>query len=197
MSTRTTLILLVDLIVVAGAVYLVEFRKPAGGAAAPAPSSETTTLLNVTVPSITGISVRDVISGTAVSATRDISGTWWLGQPANKPADPAALNTMATQLSSIFVQRTLTPTVGLSEYGLVTPTITVQVNTTGGQQSFSVGDQTPSKSAYYVQKPGDTHVYLVDSSTVDSLRDFASKPPVAQPPTPASSPLTLPPTASP
>ncbi len=193
MSTRTTLILLLVLIVVVAGVYLLEFRNPAGqGATAGATSSAPTSLLTVSLPAISGITVRDVVSGTTVSATRDVSGTWWLAQPAGQPADPASLSSMAQQLSNIYVQRTLTPTGSLADYGLVTPTLTVEVTTAEGATSFGVGDETPSKGAYYVQKSGDPHVYLVDTSLVDNLKQFAGKPPVAQPPTPAAGLPALP-----
>ncbi len=184
MSGRTTLILLIILVVVAGAVYWIEFRQPASPAVTASSSSETTNLLSISSPAISGITVRDVVSGTQVSATRDVSGTWWLAQPAGKPADPATLNSLATQLSSIYVQRTLTPTGSLSDFGLVTPTLVVDVNTTSGPASFGVGDMTPSKGAYYAQKTGDPHVYLIDTGVVDQLKQFASKPPVAEAPTP-------------
>jgi hypothetical protein len=196
MSAKTTLVLLALLILVAGVVYLMEFRQPAGQAATPA-ASGSESLLDVSSPAIDGITVRDVISGTQVSATRDMSGTWWLTEPAGKTADPAALNLMASRLSSVFVQRTLTPTVGLSEFGLVTPTLTVEVATTSGQASFQVGDATPTGGAFYVSKPGDPRVYLVDSGFVDELRKFASEPPIAVPPQPTLAPLSVPTPAGP
>jgi hypothetical protein len=196
MSAKTTLVLLALLILVAGVVYFIEFRKPAEQAVTPA-AAGSGTLLDVSSPAIDGITVHDVVSGTQVSATRDVSGTWWLTEPAGKIADPAALNLMASQLSNAFVQRVLTPTVSLSEFGLVTPTLTVQVATTSGVASFQVGDATPTGGAFYVSKPDDPHVYLVDSGFVDELRKFASEPPIAAPPTPTLVPFNVPTPAGP
>ena len=196
MSTKTTLVLLAFLILVAGVVYFIEFRKPADQAALPAASGPTT-LLPVSSPAISGITMRDVVSGTQVSATRDMSGTWWLADPAGQPGDPAALNLMANRLSGIFVQRVLTPTGNLSEFGLVTPTLKVEVATTSGPISFQVGDSTPSGGAFYVSKPGDPRVYLVDSGLVGELRQFVSQPPIAVPPTPMPIPFTMPTPAAP
>jgi len=189
MNTRTTLVLLAVLILVGIAVYFIEFRKPGIGTATPA-APESATLLVLSSPAISGITVRDTVSNTMVSATRDISGTWWLAEPAGQPADPGILNPMASSLSSIYVQRTLTPTASLSEFGLLTPTLSVEIASTSGPVSFVVGDATPNKGAYYVQKAGDAHVYLIDAGLVDQLRQFASKPPQAAPPTPE--PFTLP-----
>jgi len=154
-------------------------------------------LLNVSSPAIDSISVRDVVSGTQVSATRDVSGTWWLTEPAGKTADPAALNLMASRLSNVFVQRVLTPTVSLSEFGLVTPTLKVEVATASGQVSFQVGDATPTGGAFYVSKPDDPRVYLVDSGFVGELRKFASEPPIAVPPAPTPVPFNVPTPAGP
>jgi hypothetical protein len=196
MSTKTTLVLLAFLILVAGVVYFIEFRKPADQAASPAAAGPTT-LLEVSSPAVSGITVRDVVSGTQVSATRDVSGTWWLTDPAGQPGDPTALNLMANRLSSIFVQRALTPTGSLSEFGLVTPTLRVEVATTSGPMSFQVGDSTPTGGAFYVSKPGDPRVYLVDSGLVGELRQFASKPPIAVPPTPSPIPFIVPMPATP
>ena len=196
MSAKTTLVLLAFLILVAGVVYFIEFRKPAEQAASPT-ASGSETLLNVSSPAIDGISVRDVVSGTQVSATRDVSGTWWLTEPAGKTADPAALNLMANRLSNVFVQRVLTPTVSLIEFGLVTPTLKVEVATTSGQASFQVGDATPTGGAFYVSKPDDPRVYLVDSGFVGELRKFASEPPIAVPPAPTPVPFNVPTPAGP
>ena len=196
MSTKTTLVLLAFLILVAAVVYFIEFRGQGGAVATPTASGPAN-LWEVSLPSISGITVRDTMSGTLVSATRDLSGTWWLDSPAGQPADPAALNTMASRLASIYVQRTLTPTADISEYGLMTPTLDVQVLSTVGALSFSVGDATPSGGAFYVSKPGDSHVYLVEGGLISDLRQFASKPPVAVPPEPTPTPFTLPTPAAP
>ena len=194
MNIRTTLILLAVLIIVAGIVYYSEFYKPGQAMATPA-ASGSTMLIELSSPAISGITVRDTLSNTIVSATRDVSGTWWLADPAGQPGDPATLNSMASRLSSIYVQRVLTPTGSLGEFGLLTPTLTVEVGSTSGPMSFVVGDTTPSQGAYYVQKPGDARVYLVDAGLVGELRQFAGKPPVATPPTPA--PLVMPTPAMP
>jgi hypothetical protein len=191
MNTRTTLILLAVLVLVGIAVYYTEFYKPSNATPTPAPPGPTT-LLGISSPAISGITVRDVLSGTQVSATRDASGMWWLAEPAGQPGDPAQLNSMASRLASIYVQRVLTPTGSLSEFGLATPTLSVGIAATSGPMSFVVGDMTPGKGAYYVQKTGDARVYLVDTGLVDELRQLASKPPVAAPP-----PLTLPTPAMP
>ena len=170
MSTRTTLVLLTFLILVGIAVYLIEFRTPAGGAVATPDAAGSTALLTLTAPAINSITVRDTVSNTQVYATRDVSGTWRLSDPAGQLADAATMDSLAGQLASIYVQRTLTPTGSLGEYGLLTPTLSVQIDLVSGSLSFAVGDMTPSKGAYYVQKPGDTHVYLVEAGLVDELR---------------------------
>ena len=186
MSTRTTLVLLALLILVAGGVYFIEFRNPAGGAVATPNAAGSTTLLNLTAPAINSITVRDTVSNTQISATRDVSGTWRLSDPAGQLADAAAMDSLTGQLASIYIQRTLTPTGSLGEYGLLTPTLSAQIDLVSGSLSFAVGDMTPSQGAYYVQKLGDTHVYLVGTGLVDDLRKLAQRPPVAATPTPAS-----------
>lgn len=191
MSTRTTLVLLAFLILIAAVVYLIEFRKPAGETATPA-SSDTPSLLNTSAPAINSITVRDIVSGTQVSAMRDISGTWWLTDPPNQPGDLAAWNTMASRLSYIYVRRVFTPTSDLSEYGLSTPKMSVEISTTSGLQSFVVGDATPNGASFYAHKPDDVRVYLIDGSLVNDLKQLASKPPVAAPPTLAPSALPSP-----
>jgi hypothetical protein len=102
--------------------------------------------------------------------------------PPSQLADPAAFNSMASKLSYIYVQRTLTPTVGLSEYGLSSPRYSVEISTGSGVMGFTVGDATPSGGAFYTQKPGDPHVYLIDGSLVSELQQFAAQPPIAVPP---------------
>lgn len=191
MSMRTTLVLLAVLILLAGVVYFTQIRKPEGGTAMPA-APDSKSLLDVTAPAISGITIRDVVSNTQVSATRDVSGTWWLIEPPNQLADPAAFNSMASRLSYIYVQRTLTPTVDLGEYGLSSPRVSVQVSTGSGVLAFNVGDATPSGGAFYAHKPGDPHVYLIDGSLVGELQRFAAQPPIAAPPMPAPAALPTP-----
>ena len=186
MSTRTTLVLLTFLILVGIAVYLIEFSTPAGGAVATPNAAGSTALLTLTAPAINSITVRDTVSNTQVSATRDVSSTWRLSDPAGQLADAATMDSLAGQLASIYVQRTLTPTGSLGEYGLLTPTLSVQIDLVSGSLSFAVGDMTLSKGAYYVYKPGDAHVYLVEAGLVDRLRQLAEKPPVAIMPLPVS-----------
>jgi hypothetical protein len=186
MSTRTTLVLLALLILVGFAVYFIEFRKPAGGAVATPNAAGSATLLTLTAPAINSITVRDAVSNTQVSATRDVSSTWRLSDPAGQLADAATMDSLIGRLASLYVQRTLTPTGGLGEYGLLTPTLSVQIDLVSGSLSFAVGDMTPSQGAYYVQKSGDTHVYLVETGLVDDLRKLAQQPPLAATPTPAS-----------
>lgn len=196
MSTRTTLILLAVLVLVAGVVYLLEFRKPGGATVTPAATGPTT-LLELSSPAINGLTVQDAISNTTVSVTRDVSGTWWLTEPAGQPADPATLNPLASSLTNIYVQRVLTPTGSLAEFGLLTPTLRVEIASTSGSVAFVVGDTTPSQGAYYVQKPGDARVYLIDTGLVEQLRQLASQPPVASPPTATPVPFIMPTPASP
>jgi Domain of unknown function (DUF4340) len=196
MSTRTTWVLLAVLILVGIAVYFIEFRKPDAATATPVPSGPTT-LLELSSPAINGITVRDTLSNTTVSATRDVSGTWWLISLAGQPGDPATLNSMASRLANVYIQRVLTPTGSLSEFGLVTPTLNVEIASTSGPLSFTVGDATPSKGAYYVQKTGDAHVYLIETGLVDELRRLASQPPVAVPPAATPAPFVVPTPASP
>ena len=186
MSIRTTLILLAVLILVGFAVYFIEFRNPAGGAVATPNAASSTTFLTLTAPAINSITVRDTVSNTQVSVTRDVSSTWRLSGPAGQLADAATMDSLTGQLASLYVQRTLTPTGSLGEYGLLTPTLSVQIDLVSGSVSFAVGDMTPSQGAYYIQKPGDAHVYLVEAGLVDELRKLAQEPPVAATPTPVS-----------
>ena len=188
MSTRTTLVLLALLVLVAGVVYLIEFRKPADAT----PPAANPLLFDLSLSGITGLTVRNVLSDTQVTATRDISGTWWLG---SQPADPTAVLNLTGRLTNISIMRTLTPTVNVSEYGLDQPDMLVQIDSVSGPLSFTVGDTTPNQGSNYTLKPGDTHVYLIDSGLVAELRQFVTQPPVAAPPTPE--PFVLPATVAP
>jgi len=192
MNTRTTLVLLAILAAVGVAIYFIEFYKPPEANATPTPSGSKA-FLEVSSPAIDGITIRNVLSDTQVSVSRDISGTWWMTEPsAGEPGDPTTLNSLAARLTYIYVQRVLTPTGSLAEYGLLTPTLSVQVTAGDARPSFVVGDMTPSKGAYYAQKAGDPHVYLIETGIVEELRRLVSNPPIAVPPTPTLPPLNVP-----
>jgi len=74
----------------------------------------------------------------------------------------------------------------LAQYGLDVPAMTVVIETTKGMsEQLLVGRETPDGTASYLQRAGDSRLYIVDHYKIQTLYDWLAAPPYAPTPTPA------------
>ncbi len=199
MKFRNTFVLIAILAALGIYVYLVEVPKaghqPDSSTAAP--------MLDLTTTDVRRIEVQT--SGDSVVLERDEGQPWWIKEPIEYAADEVKVNRILDRLSSLKAQRTLTGTLELADFGLVTPAVTVTLGLAdGSSQRLFVGSLNPQGSSYYVQKAGEPDVHLVYASIVDDLKRLAAEPPKKPTPTPTATvtptevPTTVPtPTATP
>lgn len=196
MIRRNTWILLVLLVALVGFAFYLGNRKTqqaalatptaagAGGAAASAP------LFSASAGAPTDVSIKDS-AGKAVEIARNASAAWVLKAPTDAPADQAAAEAAATQVTSLRVLSTVQ--LGLDVVGLDKPSYVMSFKfTDSSSHTLNVGVVTPLQDGYYTSLDNGP-VRIVDKPGLDALVQLLAQPPYAATPVP---PATLTPAAT-
>ena len=187
MIRPSTVVYIVLLLVLAGAYYYLNNREQpadleptaeAGTEVAPA------YLFTAEEGAPTGIRI-EAKSGDTVEVARGADNAWELIQPVEAPADQAAAEAAATQLTALRILETV-PDVDPEIVGLETPeaVLTVQF-TDGGERTIDIGVVTPSESGYYVRSTAG-QVVIVSRSAIDSVLGILIAPPYLETPIPGT-----------
>ena len=181
MRFRTTGVLLVIFVVLAGYVFFFERNKKP----AETPTDKSTWILTLAQEDVQQLAVTD--QGTTAIVARGGDNLWYVGGVGGQEADATRVDTLIASLVDLKSARTLTQTTeSLAAFGLEPPAITVTVGLSGTQQEvLFVGDKNPQGSQYYMQHKGQTPIYLVYSAVVDDLKGLVSNPPYKPTATPA------------
>jgi hypothetical protein len=186
MIRRNTWITLVVLLAAIGAAYYYVnvFTKNSNAATS---AAATLTPASITLfPSGGGVPVDIQISdaaGQSVEIGRDATGNWVVKAPTAAPADQAAAEAAATQLTALQVQGKVK--LGPSDVGLDKPAYVMTVKLTGGAtHTLNVGSVTPVQTGYYVQLDGGP-IQVADKTGLDALLGMLSAPPYVPTATPA------------
>lgn len=189
MSWRTTGILFLVLLLVAGAAFW-QSRRPEEAVGEPTvaspPASAGADLFGNT--SVENVVRLDVTTGESVSASfrQDERGLWSMTLPTSTQVISTTMTNAIRGLISAGSRRTLPPEENpLQAYGLeqADKEVTLAVQDEGRivRHLLSIGNETPTGDAYYVQKEGDRRVHLVAKSALDSILDLAQTPPLPEP----------------
>ena len=168
MNFRTTLVIIVLLVGIAGA-YLLFFQEPTDK-----------TLANEK-PSISQVydiqreDIQQVELSFADTAYQDLklvknaTGNWQLLAPFQADANNEKLNQMLDDVLNKRVKQTLEVS-ELTQYGLDTPNITLSLWTEGTspKTTFWVGKKAINYSVYIKEK-SEAHIFLIESSALDDL----------------------------
>jgi len=99
-------------------------------------------------------------------------------------ADAAQIDSISQQLLSLQIQETFTQTLALASIGLVTPTYTITMTTTDGNQIITeIGSPNAIGDGYYVRVDSGP-VVLVDKLVMDDVISLLTEPPMLPTPTP-------------
>lgn len=180
---RSTWIILVIFLALAGLMYYLNQRKPATSEeaeATPVPSVEYLITENDGLP--TSIDIQSD-NGNEVHIERNEDGDWVLKQPIEAEANQGSAEAAASQLTSLrIVSR---PEVALADAGLAQPSYIMTVELTGGKvKNVRIGDLTPTESGYYTSFDGNDEVLIVSKTGLDSLLMLVTTPPYASTATP-------------
>ncbi len=180
MSKRTTLVLMALLVgLLAGSWAISEWQrvtqKPVSPGSPPWLELDTEQIWSIT---ITGEQ--------RLEAVRDATGGWVLQSPVTGTADGPKLTAWLNQWRYSYVQRTLTPTLGLEEFGLRPPMLVITLTAQSGIETvIHVGQRVPAVSGYYARRPGEEQVVVIGTWPIEEALKLVATPPLAPTPTPA------------
>lgn len=185
MSFRNTLILLAVLAVLGGVVFFVN-RRGEG-----APANATPTPGPLTTLKLEDVQSIEVVQGDKKITVQRTDDGWEIAGETPQKADKGAVEQAIRRLVNLRPFRTLAGVQDLDVFGLKEPQWIIKLIPKEGEPTvYHVGDQNPRKTDRYVQRPGDTAVYLVSTYSVESVRDWLDHPPL--PPTPTPKATTTP-----
>lgn len=110
--------------------------------------------------------------GEAVTCRRE-GGTWVIAAPKKLPADQATVSTLLNSLTSATVDQVVDPKpANLKDFGLDSPTLTVEVSADAKPNKFTLllGDETPTSGGIYAQVGGTARVFTLASYLKSSLQ---------------------------
>jgi hypothetical protein len=175
----TWIILLVFLVILAGAWYLQKYQAEKAANATPTAASK---LLfdGVDQAQITGVEIEGAL-GQTFAVAKDEAGAWVVAGFTAADTNTYLIDDMLTQISSLTILSELDPTLALENIGLKVPVYTLRLTLQDGQQkTVQIGNVTPTKSGYYTQLE-DGKVAVVTKFVVDNLITYLDNPPVATP----------------
>jgi hypothetical protein len=191
MSIRTTIILLVVLLLLGGYVFWSGQNADETDETA-LENTETTPLLpEVALADVQAIAVTSA-DGETVSLTQQ-DDTWSIIAPAAAPADTMQVTQVVSELVQLNVTRVITPTeADLAPYGLDAPIYEVEIaGEEGVLAQLYLGATNPNQTSTYVRRDDQEEViYLVSSFALNSLQEWVTTPPIQ--PTPLPTPTALP-----
>jgi hypothetical protein len=115
---------------------------------------------------------------------RDTSGSWIITSPVPGIADQSLAEAAVTQVGALRIISRIESQTNLKDYGLDTPTDTLEFTFINGlQRIFQVGPLTPTSSGYYLLNENG-NVYIVGRSGIDALLNLLVAPPYASTETP-------------
>lgn len=187
---RNTIIVLVAALLVI-VVALVMLNQPedtgpetvaddAGGVLFTEAAPETVTSLNVTDS-----------TGLNVSLQRgDTDEALWQFPGNDDEVDAATVDTAVSTLTNLSYTDSY-QTEDATQYGFGTETVPAVITfvADGTEYTLTVGRQNPSGNRYYVRVGDDETIYLVNSTTLDTILGLASNQPIVVPPTPTPVPM--------
>jgi hypothetical protein len=195
---RTTIIVVLVFAVLAALVYALEMRR---GEEPPSEEEGVAQVFSFDVGEVELLTVTDLATNESVTLSKSAGEAWQMTEPFEAEGDDARVEGVLGRLSGLESTRIIeADDVDLEAFGLLEPTLRVEVGLEGGQtQVLLVGSTNPAGYSRYVQRDGEERVYLVGSSTVGDLEELISAPPEKPTPTPTetASPTVITATESP
>ena len=189
MKWRNTLILVFVLLALAAYVFFVERDRepPSTAGESPTPGVR---VVELDATKVVRFEIRGAISST-VLVRGEMGAPWKLEAPVADEADDARVSRAVERLTDLTARRVISETGESPEtFGLAEPQMEITVTTADGQERrLFIGGETPQGSAYYVQRPGEPTIYLIQTSIVAEIQRFAETPPVKPTPTATWTPL--------
>lgn len=187
MIKRNTWILLAVFAALVGVAWFLQ-RSNLNSKSQATPTAEPQLLFNLDANALSSLKIEDT-QGKTVELNQNQDGQWKLVTPPGNVADSAQVGSTIRQFASLPVLNQLDPPPPPDATGLITPTYTITLSTTDGQQHVAkVGAVTTTGTSYYIQINTNS-VDVVSKSIVDGVLDLFNNPPLATP-TPETTPTS-------
>jgi len=183
LKTKNILILLLVLVVLGGIFYIVSRPK----AGTPVQPTEYVWMIDedeIDHVTITLPRINPVLSQSFIRIKHDDDFPWFFDDEARTPVNSDRWGGgIPLLLSGPGADRVISYSTSidkLTEYGLMSPIMTIDLMLSDGQtMKIQVGDKTPNGNAYYVKAPDSTAVAIVDYTWYDVLAKLITEPPYA------------------
>jgi len=161
------LLVAVGILAILGVGIFVSNKKQA--AKEKASTDTTTKVVSIPDDQFQAIDIRK--AGADVVDLAKQNGKWAITGPKPLPADTDSVSSLVSTLSSVSADATIEDKAAdLAPYGLVHPSLEVQVNRKDGKTvTLQLGDDTPTNSGTYAKVAGDAHVYTIASYVKTSI----------------------------
>lgn len=181
MNYRTTVVLLIVLLGLIG--YLVwQASVPAQPNPTPTPvvpSLPTGLLPTMTIADVDTLSITRLSDEFSRSFQRQEEDNWQQTVPTQTVVLTVTVQAYASGLTRLTSRRTISPEQnGLTAYGLENPVYQIELQTkSAGTFLFFIGNPTPAKDGFYLQRPNDPNIYIVPPTVIQGLMDLLVNPP--------------------
>lgn len=179
MKIRSLIVAAFVLLLLVGALYWSEHRKPTDQAAK-ASADMPPAILKLDEAAIAKLELKKR-SAEPIVLTKSSPGTWQITQPKPLNADQNAVSGVISTLSSLNSERLVEDKASdLKQYGLDQPALEVDITEKDNKtQRLLIGDETPAGSALYAMLAGDRRIFTMASyqktSIEKSLNDLRDK----------------------
>lgn len=196
MKPRTTLIIAAIFLLLGGYIYFFELNKTpeqlSQQLGTPTATPQRYAIL-LDASQVKSVEIADLRGPRLVKLTRTDTG-WQVNQPIDKVADRFEVESAVGALTSLKATRVLTNVTDLGQYGFITPTLEVRLIMSDTKQyALTLGNKTPNGLAYYAVYTGDkSQIFLIDSSGIETVRNWLDTPPYEPTPTPTFTPTATP-----
>ena len=168
MKLRSLIVAIFVFLALAGTLYWSEHRKPAAEASVSADTPPA--ILKLDEAAITKVELKKKDAAPIVLA-KNSSGTWQITQPKPLNADPTAVSSTLSSLSSLNSERVVADKApDLKQFGLDHPGFEVNVASKDNKtHQLLIGDDTPAGGAVFVMLAEDPRVFTMASYNKTSL----------------------------
>jgi hypothetical protein len=173
MKTGGLLVAAAVLAALTGVLYWSDHHKPSESAATPA-EAPAPKILTLKDADISKIAIQKK-GAEEVLLAKNAAGKWQITAPQAFSADQDAVSSMVSTLSSLSSERLVDEKAGdLKQYGLVDPSLEVDIATKDKPQKLLIGDDTPTGGGAFAMLAGDPRVFTVASYTKTSVDKSAN-----------------------
>lgn len=177
MNYRLTVVLLLILLVLVGGYWIWQDAVPAQLSPTPTSvviSAPTDLLPPLSIVDVDTISISRFSDGFSRTFQRQNEDNWWQTVPTQTAVLTVTIQAYAAGLLRLTSRRTISVEQnGLTIYGLESPAYEIELQTkSAGTFLFWIGNPTPVKDGFYLQRPDDPQIYLVPLTVIQGWIDL-------------------------